>query len=474
MSSIQSLIRSILLTSAVIGVASVKASPGVQKSNKKLETNTEQNENKTAETGSTAAAPSSSAISDFSGPKLDISGFTVIAAAATSSNNRDNGVGNPGTYVGIGASNLFFTVSGKPSKQILDEYKWTVVFDAYPGASKYVNQNYVEFISNKYGSVHFGNVTGLEDRMLNDSNTRIQGFNGKDGGIWSLVNSAEGVNNDIMMNITTQKCLKISYYTPRVLGGLQIGITYTPKTDNMGRADQNGLVYNKDDNTGNNAGIYADKDNRPNGVHNVALGLNFARSFYDWYFELSAIGMLEKSRFPYQYQDYYKLYQGKAYQLGAVVKYKEWELAGGYMNNLRSRLFKEAPAATVGNNPANTDPCDLYRQEGPDANKGNSGTAWNVGGTWRKDAWTLALVYNRMDRRTDATNKSKANLYTAAVDWAFTRGLVLFCELDYLQSSTSDAYKTIRQGYYDSVAKGKKAIGKASNVAVIIGTKVRF
>jgi hypothetical protein len=361
----------------------------------------------------------------------------------------------------------------------LDEYKWNVVFDAYPGARKYIYQNYIEFLLTKFGSFHAGCVTGVEDRMVNDANTHtVQGACGKDGAIWSLVNSVEGLPNDIGMNLSTGKCLKISYFTPRVLGGLQFGVSYAPNVNATGRADQNGYAYSKDDNTGNNAGLYPNKDNRPNGLHNVALALNYAKSIGAWYMELSGATILEKTRLAYQGQDnIYQMYTGKAYQLGAVLKYKQWELAGGYLNNLRSRLVKELKPGAVdqfgifGAPPGGR---SAAGQEGPHAAHGNSGTAWNVGLGWQQGSWQLAVAYNRMDRRTDATNKSQGNLYTATVDWAATRGLVLFCELDYLHNKTSDTYKNIRQAYYTADGKGKRAIGKNSAFAAIIGTKVRF
>ena len=75
-------------------------------------------------------------------PTLKINGFTSFAGYGASQQRKDNGKGGTDPQVNIGASDLYFTVTGKASNGM--EYKYRINFETIPGSDAYVNKNYVE------------------------------------------------------------------------------------------------------------------------------------------------------------------------------------------------------------------------------------------------------------------------------------------------------------------------------------------
>jgi len=414
-----------------------------------------------------------------SGAQLDIAGFTAIGFDFISQSNRENNMSSPDSHISIGASNLFFNVKGKGFGNYLDKFGFVVVFEAYPGATKYVSQNYVE-LAGQWGTFHFGNVSGVEDRMSFSGNSLIEGANGLDGTLPKIVNIAEGLNVSIGMNIDTSKALKLSYYTP-TWRGFQLGVSFTPHTAAGGRHGR-GNGYNALFSTGNDGvDMYPNgRANGPYGTNNVSLGLNYAWNKDDFGFNIAAIWMMEKSNYDVanDANNYpttkMPINHGKAYQLGTGIQYKDFKFGIGFVNNLNSRVFKEGFSAAF---PGTADAAqNLVLQEGSEAWKGNAGRLYNAAVAYKRGAWNFALGYNRMERKTDATNKSKGDLVTGTIDFQAARGLTFFLEVDYFRSDASQAYVTARQNYFNTQGKkvGRKEIKSNSAKAIIIGTKVRF
>ncbi len=415
-----------------------------------------------------------------SGAKLDIAGFTAIGFDFVSQSNRGNNMSSPDSHISIGASNLFFNIKGNGFGDYLDKFGFVVVFEAYPGASKYVSQNYVE-LAGKWGTFHFGNVSGVEDRMSFSGNSLIEGANGLDGTLPKIVNIAEGLNASIGMNIDTSKALKLSYYTP-TWRGFQLGVSFTPHTaagGRYGRGKRHDALFS----TGNDGvDMYPNRQaNAPYGTNNVSLGLNYAWNKDDFGFKVVAIWMMEKSNYavannsgnPYPTTKM-PINHGKAYQLGAGIQYKDFQFAIGFVNNLNSRVFKDGFDAAF---PDGADKSqNLASQEGSDASKGNAGHLYNAAVAYKRGAWNFALGYNRMERKTSATDKSKGDLVTGTIDFQAARGLIFFLEVDYFRSDASKVYTTNRQRYFDDHGKkiGRQPIESNSAKAIIIGTKVRF
>ena len=428
-------------------------------------------------------------------PTLQVSGFTVINWDVTRQQNTNNGMNSPPSHISIGASNLFFTVKGPGTGDFLKEYKWQLVFETYPGAKLYVSQNYIDF-STKIGTTMVGSTTGVDVRAIFDANSLVQGANGADGLIFSIINFPEGLNKDIVVNLSTGKSNKISYATPRFgnpqYGTVQLSMTYAPSTNSMGRHGGNGLSYEPKYSTGNNAGLYPDKKNRPFGHQSFSFAADYTVNRGDFSLKLTGVYVSESSRFFRNVNlvpTSAALNPGRAYQIGLILGYKAWQLGAGYLNNLKSRLFSTDPGAPNGNanEPAyvevpgggavtNITPTQyLANEEGQNAYQGNSGKLWNVGGNYSKGAYNFSLVYNRMERKTDAINKTTGNLLTGTIDFGAASGLTFFMEGDYFSGNTSDTYTAIRQRYYTYVAKSaQKSVPSNRALALIIGTKVRF
>lgn len=442
----------------------------------------------------TASAKASN-VATSSAPTLEISGFTCIYTDLLAQGDRSNGTSNPDAHVGLGASNLYFTIKGGGFGSYVDEYGYRVVFDAYPAPKKYVSQNYV-FFEGKFGTFHAGNVSGVEDRMVFNGNTMIQGANGLDGSFPNLFNNPEGLNLAICPNIETGKALKISYYTPAFYG-FKFGISFTPNTQAMGMyGGRAGNAANDQNQTGNgNVDMYPNKKTRPYGVNNLAAAINYAFNKGDFGLKLMALYMMDTSKCfdPKDTQKAIKVNDGRALQLGGSLRYKAFEWGVGYFTSYNSRLFKSvadggptpasptvpndawaigarAPATKSNPNWKN----DLAAQEGPDAWKGNAGQNYNTAVSYTKGAWIFVLAYNRFERKVNATEKVGANVFTATVDFQAAPGLTFFVEGDYFNGSSPQSYVNVRQNYYNEEENKKRAIGRNHAVAGIAGVKVRF
>jgi hypothetical protein len=387
-------------------------------------------------------------------PTLKISGFTAINGVFSNQRVAENGKGGSQPHIAIGASNLYFKVTGKSSNDTV--YKFNVVMDASPGASNYISQNYVEF-ANFWGILQLGCLNGPSDTMVTDAARLVGGANGIDGAFGSVYNMSAGVIDGFNNTLEPRKSTKIVYYTPTV-GGFQLGFSYTPNTSNSGRNGMNNSS-NAPSNSGVGymSGLYPNKDQAPWGVRNVAVGLTYKNEFKYCTLNLAAIGLTEKTRgwnnTPMQ--------SGNAYNLSAAVEIGKWTIASGFLNNGKSRLPLEAKTS------------DAYLAN-KNSHLGDAGKAWNVGGSYVVGAYQFAAVYHNTNRKTDANGRAGSDIYTATVDFTALEGLKIYAEADYIISKTNSRVIDDQQKYYDSAGKGQKAIGRNRGTVFIIGTKVSF
>jgi len=392
-------------------------------------------------------------------PSLKINGYTIFTTALAKQQRRDNGKGGPQPHMGIGASDLSFTAAGKAANGM--EYQYMVNFQTYPGASPYVDQNYVQ-LHGDFGTVQGGNVVGPEDSMITDGASLIGGANGIDGSLNDVYNYSAGVIKGVDNIGDTNKSTKMAFYSPEV-HGVQIGFAYTPNTGRFGDDKLQNNYGSSDSNTGNASGIYPLKAHTPYGLRNFAAGISFKKVIEKWNYGLSAAAITDKSYYAPGGNDQtrYTLNRTKAYQLGAVVGYERVQVGAGYLDNGKSRLPQNNEMKVDGVSFCNTA-------------LGNAGKAWNLGASYTVGAYKFAAAYHRTDRKTDLTNKATSDIYTATVDVNALQGLKVFGEVDLISSKTNQAAVNVHQALYNADGKGVKAIPSNSAAVFILGTKVSF
>lgn len=401
-------------------------------------------------------------------PTLKINGFTAVAGYGSSQQRRDNGKGGTDPQVNIGASDLYFTVTGKASNGM--EYKYRINFETIPGSNAYVNKNYVELNGN-FGTTQFGQVTGPDDTMPESGANLIGGANGIDGTLNSAYNYSAGVIKGVNFVGETKKAAKVVFYSPEVLG-FQLGAAYTPNTSHMGDDGKNNAYAGSNPGVGNSSGLYPNNKNTgPYGIRNVTVGLTKKGSHEKWSYTFAVVGVVEKS----VYADYSNfgdqrrvpLNNAKSYQLSAAVGYDQWRVAAGWIDNGKSRLPKDGSLSYSAKTPG-----QLYLGN---SHLGNSGRAWNVGTSYTVGAYQFAATYHRTDRKSDATNGTSSDIIATSVDLSALQGLKVYGEVDFVKTRTNLGAVAVQQSYLtNSENKGNKAIGNNSGAVFVLGTKVSF
>jgi hypothetical protein len=413
----------------------------------------------------------SSVYADAQAPTLKINGYTVVNAITANQQRTDNGKGGTDPYVGIGASDLYFTVTGKAANGM--EYKYRINFETIPNSSAYVNKNYVE-VSGDFGTVQGGAVTGPEDTMPENGAHLIGGANGIDGSMNSVFNYSAGVVKGVNFVGETKKATKVVFYSPQVMG-FQVGLSFTPNTSHMGDASRNNAIVGDNPSVGNSQGIYPNyKALAPYGTRNIAFGLTYKGSMDKWSYTFAAVGMTEKSHYadPTQFGDQRQvpINNARSYQLSANVGYDKWRVAAGWIDNGKSRVPKNntlysyaagskyAGQLLLGNTYA-----------------GNAGKSWNVGTSYTLGAYQFAAAYHRTDRKTDSVNKASSDIIATSVDLSALQGLKVFAEADFIRMRTNAGAMAVQQSYMTNVeGKGNKAIGSNSGAVFVLGTQVSF
>ena len=405
-------------------------------------------------------------------PTLKINGFTAIAGYTSSQQRRDNGKGGTDPQVNIGASDLYFTVTGKASNGM--EYKYRINFETIPGSSAYVNKNYIE-LNGDFGTTQFGQVTGPDDTMPESGANLIGGANGIDGTLNSAYNYSAGVIKGVNFVGEAKKASKVVFYSPQV-SGFQLGVAYTPNTSHMGDDGKNSAYAGSNPGIGNSSGLYPNSKNTgPYGLRNLTVGITQKGSHEKWSYLLAAVGVVEKSvyvdRSNFGDQRRVPLNNAKSYQLSAAVGYDRWRVAAGWIDNGKSRLPKDGTLSHYSAN-SGSNSGKVYLGN---AHLGNSGKAWNVGTSYTVGAYQFAAAYHRTDRKSDATNGTSSDIIATSVDLSALQGLKVYAEADFVRTRTNLAAVEVQQSYMTNIEnKGNKAIGNNSGAVFVLGTKVSF
>ena len=401
-----------------------------------------------ASPGAPVAAPSQA-----QAPVLKISGFTALQASTSSQKSKVQKKGTGKTpHFSIGVSDIYLNAEGKTAGGL--EYLYRISLEGTPGESAFVDKNYVQF-NDLFGSIQFGAVSGISDALPESGFNLMGGSTGIDGALNGVYNMSSGVIGGVHMMLRTRRATKIVYYSPRVLG-FQLGADYTPNTSVAGNAHHKPYAIGANP-TGYPKAIYPGED-RPYGIGNTSVGLNYSNAWDKWSLNLAAVMMMERTRYKGNYQTvgYIPMRRSKAYELTAAIGYDRFRIAAGWIDNLQARLPKgNGLASYIGNN----------------AYKGNSGRAWNVGAKYVVEAYELAAGFFRTDRKNNDTKKTSSDIVTLTIDRNVMQGLKFFGEVDVLATRTNTDAIAVEQ----SVLKdGIQATPNNRGVVLTAGTKISF
>lgn len=395
-------------------------------------------------------------------PTLKINGYSIVNSYFSNQAHKDYGKGGSEPHINIPVSDIYFTVFGRSSSGI--EYKMRVNFQAVPGETAPVNQNYLEFYG-PFGTFHAGCVAGPENRMIHDG-ARVAGATGLfDGGLYTVINRSAGTiggSNDMVGS--TGYATKIAWYTPKVYG-LQIGFAYTPNTARTGSDKKNNAFSNNEKVPGSQAGIYPYKKARPWGTKNLSIAALYEKAWKDFSMKLSAAFVTDTAHYrdAGNYEEgKFKVRGAKSYQLGAIFGYKDFSWGIGYLNNGKSYIPKGAISI------------DKKVNALKDTDKGNAGRAWNTAVSYTMGAYKLSAGYQGTKRKTDAQYKATSDIFGIGLDFKALQGLNFYGEVDSVKMKTNDKAIEISRGLDSKVSKTSRQVRSNHGVAFIAGARISF
>ncbi|HLD95738.1 MAG TPA: hypothetical protein VI959_03770 [Alphaproteobacteria bacterium] len=436
------------------------ASFGVQAESTKAATQTQAHHNAAAPKAAAAPEAKPTLATTAEAPSLKINGFSAYNIYAGKQNVRENGKTFYSVHQAVDVSDIRFTITGVMTSGL--EYKYRVNLQAIPGEDPLFNANYISF-KHWFGEVLFGNVVGPEDSYIKDAESLAGGTGGFNGGQFNVINKSVGVftGNDISGD--TNYATKIMWNSPE-FGGIQIGVAFTPNTARRGNDKMQNLSASLNSAPGNSAAVWPYKLTRPYGLNNLALGIIYKNSYGDWRLTLSGAVVTEKSF----YNDNDKgttrirLQDAKSYQLGFIIGYKNFQFGGGYLNNGKSRLPREAITVNSVSNALG------------DAHLGNAGEAFNVGGNYKKGAYVFGLSYQQTFRKTDAIRSAKGRFVSASAEAAIAQGLAVYTEANFADMKTNDVAIATHNRVKSALGQNDRQVRNNSAVTFITGVKMAF
>jgi hypothetical protein len=107
-----------------------------------------------------------------------------------------------------------------------------------------------------------------------------------------------------------------------------------------------------------------------------------------------------------------------AYQVGSTIGYKQWKLALGFTDNLKSLMNKTC------NNPDGI-------KDGADMGK-----VFTVGLAWEQGQWKASTGYfHSVKKYAKKNDQTKAQVVTLALDYKVMEGVVAFSEFDWIKTT---------------------------------------
>ena len=400
-------------------------------------------------------------------PRLVLSGETSgnVYVFKNARREENGGRGN-GHHMAVEDSRLNFDVMGKADGLGGLEYSFLIGLSGNTEkGNNPVEENRIK-LKGEWGTFFIGNTRGVEDRMAVGAFSVMGATGGFDGNYKHVVNESTGVVLTTDLAGTSKDATKITYATPRV-NGVQFGFSFSPNTEHRGE----GVVKTNGSQESKKA---------PFDKNHVALGLNYKDTYANGMsLQLSATAVFGQTQavnrpntaaggFPpvTDASSFATAFSRgrrddtKAYALGAVFGYKDWQFGVEYMDNHRSREI----SSLIGN---------------------NAGKVFSVAGSYAYgvDTFSAGYFHSRRDLGTYTVNgetvdtSSKANVYAITWDRKLAPGLSVYAEGILFDLHTSDTMVGFQNAVKENSDAGSgQPEGVSSNRGhvFIFGTKVQF
>lgn len=373
---------------------------------------------------------------------------------------NDSRDGKDGTFhIGFGWGDLGMAIAGRTEGDV--EYKYVVNLEVVPANGIAVNENYFE-IQSGYGTFQMGNVKGPDGTFCDGAASLLGGTGGVTGSFGDFYNKPGSLPNDKQLAGYTKRATKAVYYTARIFG-FQLGVGFCPNPNHIGWGSLGSNDY---------AGSNSNDDdlfNFPEMKRKMSLsyGINYEQKINDVLVKFGLVAVKEQSSVKFDVDYYAKALEGWtnefknkiqreiknkediSYQVSGSLKYKNLQVAGGFINNGKFNL------------PSNSFVAGRFAKEG--IHSGDAGKAWDVGASYDIGCFSFALAKHKTTRNVTGYSKAENNVKTATVDCQIIQGVKLFVEINHVATSADKLGASL----YNQMPKNE---GKV----IMIGSKISF
>ncbi len=317
---------------------------------------------------------------------------TVAGDAADTAADRRGYGGGP--LFSMDDARLRFSIDGKTDLGL--RYGFISVLDGDTSAGNTLRENYI-FLDGSWGKFYVGDTYGVLSTMAFGGWDNWCGTKFLDGDFERVVNFTTGAVRSLNLVGDTSRATKMTYMTPR-WKGVQLGITYTPRSEHLGEEGVNAITSTS-------------STKKPFDINNIACGVNFIHKFInDFEMALSATTVFAHTKSEWKGAPHRK--SVGSFAMGSSFSYQDLGFSMEYGNNGSSQQL-------AGQNLSNA---------GQFLDFGLSYT-WGPTkfGTGYYYSWRNALGGD-VDPSSYTKVKARTNAVTAAVDHKMAPGMIVYFE----------------------------------------------
>ncbi|MDR2067675.1 MAG: porin [Holosporaceae bacterium] len=317
--------------------------------------------------------------------------------------------------------------------------------------------------SDQIGSVKLGYTNTAADKFSICGDKVLVGYQGAgSGNLHCFYNASSGSIVGAGFVFDDDKAAKISWLSP-IISGFSVGLSFTPdsRDANLFKTEHDEEIH--------------DLCGKENFANSSAYSKNIITGgiAYEWgapdglNAKFSVGGWFGKGKPGCRNSGSIAVRNVHAYNVGALLGYKDFKVSLGYTDNGKSLLSTKY----AGQETTAFDPHRAYVISDPDVGikeDADSGKIYSIGAAYAFDKLIVSAGYFRSEVKFSGNEKAKADIITLATQYEFSKVLSLYLEYDNINTSTCD-----RAMAY-AVACEQSVVGKNRANAVILGIKFNF
>jgi outer membrane protein OmpU len=412
-----------------------------------------------------------SVANNHTGPELKITGKTTVSTYFFNADKigtaTDVKVAENKLTTRVENSKIKFNVQGSTEAFGGLDYSLLIALSGDTSKTKTAGETVIKLGHSSYGELYLGDTQGPDGFKKLSAQSVLGGLGGFSGDINNIINVPGEVLWSNGLEGSPSKSTKIVYISPRI-EGFQLGVSFTPNTQQKGSTSLNKTRINKTKGFDKNnlVGLLS-YQNTFNGI-NVGLSGTVIKG------TVHSAGQYKKNKKGSFEDTAYKLSinygETLSWAVGGKIGYYGWEVGAEYIDNKKS--YSDITHFTSD------------RDSGKITNVGVSykfGQSKVSAGYYHseKNIGKLTILGRSLDKKlqeeTAPLGTSKAQIFSLTYDYKVNTGLSLFAEANHFQLENSKTAQKLVKAL-DEITKGSHNFSDDKNTGqvILVGTKVSF